>query len=73
VRLATAGARYLVIAKICVSAAGAVDSVTIQKHAEPTLDGNVVATVKTWRFRPETVNGMPVPFCTFKNFEFKSD
>lgn len=72
-RLATPGARYLVVAKICVSVAGAVDSVTIQKHAEPTLDGNVVTTVKTWRFRPETVNGMPVPFCTFKNFEFKSD
>lgn len=72
-RLATPGARYLVVAKICVSVAGAVDSVTIQKHAEPTLDGNVVSTVKSWRFRPETVNGMPVPFCTFKNFEFKSD
>ena len=67
------GASYLVVAKICVNVSGGVDSVTVQKRAEPTLDGNVVAAVKAWRFKPWTANGTPVPFCTFKGFEFKSE
>jgi outer membrane biosynthesis protein TonB len=67
------GANYLVLAKICVGVSGAVDAVTLQKRAEPTLDNNVGAAVKAWRFRPMTANGMPVPFCYFGRFEFKSD
>jgi protein TonB len=67
------GAMYLVMAKICVGVAGNVDSVTLQKRAEPTLDGNVIAAVKGWRFQPMTANGTPVPFCYFGRFEFKSD
>jgi hypothetical protein len=31
----------------------------------------VVATVKTWRFRPYTANGAPIPFCYPAMFEFK--
>jgi protein TonB len=68
-----AGASYLVMAKICVSVGGAVDNVTIQKHADPSLDANVASAVKGWRFRPATANGTPVPFCYFGRFEFKSD
>ena len=71
--LRRAGASYVVMAKICVAPSGAVDSVTIQKRAEPTLDANVVSAVKTWRFRPLTANGAPIPFCYFGRFEFKSD
>lgn len=67
------GATYLVLAKICVGVSGAVDSVTLQKRADPTLDNNVGAAVKAWRFRPMTANGTPVPFCYFGRFEFKSD
>ena len=43
------------------------------KRADPTLDNNVVAKVKTWRFRPLMANGTPVPFCYFGRFEFKSE
>ena len=71
--LRRAGATFLVMAKICVGPAGGVDSVTLQKRAEPTLDSNVVAAVKGWRFQPMTANGTPVPFCYFGRFEFKSD
>jgi len=71
--LRRSGAMYLVMAKICVGVAGGVDSVTLQKRAEPTLDGNVIAAVKGWRFQPMTANGTPVPFCYFGRFEFKSD
>jgi len=71
--LRRAGANYLVLAKICVGVSGAVETVTLQKRAEPTLDGNVMSTVKSWRFKPLTANGTPVPFCYFGRFEFKSE
>lgn len=71
--LARAGARYLVLAKICVGVSGAVDGVTLLKRAQPTLDDNVVKTVKGWRFRPMTANNTPVPFCYVGQFDFKSE
>ncbi len=71
--LRRAGANYLVMVKIVVGVSGAVESVTLQKRADPTLDGIVVATVKTWRFRPLMANGTPVPFSYFGRFEFKSE
>jgi len=67
------GAGYLVMAKICVGVSGTVETVTVQKRAEPTLDSNVVTAVKAWRFKPMTANGTPVPFCYFGRFEFKSE
>jgi len=67
------GASFVVVAKICVGVAGGVDTVTVQKRADPSLDNNVVTAVKGWRFRPATANGAPVPFCYFGRFEFKSD
>jgi protein TonB len=71
--LAVAGARYQVMAKICVNTSGGVESVSLLKRAHPTLDNNVAATVKTWRFRPLMANGIPVPFCYFGQFDFKSE
>jgi len=66
------GRSYLVMAKICVSRAGAVDSVTILQGADAQLDRNVVSAVKTWRYRPLLANDTAVPFCYFGRFEFKS-
>jgi outer membrane biosynthesis protein TonB len=71
--LRRSGANYLVMTKICVAISGTVESVTVIKHADPTLDNNVVTKVKTWRFRPLMANGTPVPFCYFGRFEFKSE
>jgi periplasmic protein TonB len=71
--LRTAGSRYQVKAKVCVGISGTVDSVVVLKHANPTLDGNVVSMVKTWRFRPLMANGNPLPFCYFANFDFSSE
>jgi outer membrane biosynthesis protein TonB len=42
------------------------------RGADPLLDNSVVSTVKTWRYRPLLANGLPVPFTTIINFEFKS-
>ena len=67
------GVTYVVMAKITVNAAGAVESVVLQKRALPALDEAVVAAVKRWRFRPLMANGTPIPFSYFGRFEFKSE
>ena len=66
------GIEYVVQAKICVNRDGVVDGVTLMKRADTLLDDGVAKTVKTWRFRPLSSNGAPVPFCYFGRFEFKS-
>jgi protein TonB len=71
VALRKAGATYAVLAKICVSRDGAVDSVTILKKADPLLDAGVVSTVKGWRFRPLMANNTAIPFCYPATFQFK--
>ena len=63
---------YVVEAKICVSATGAVDTITITKGSDTLLNENVVKAVKTWRYRPMRFNGMAVAFCYVPKFEFKS-
>jgi periplasmic protein TonB len=63
---------YVVQVKICVTRAGAVESVTLAKKADPLLDDSVVSTVKTWHYRPLMANNIAVPFCYFGRFEFKS-
>jgi len=68
------GTNFLVVAKICVDVAGNVSSLSLQKRAEPTLDSNVLAALKGWHFQPMmTTNGTAAPFCSFINFEFKSE
>jgi len=74
VYLRHAGTRYELMLKICVSPTGSVDSVTLLKRAEPTLDRNVTDTVKRrWSFRPLIAGSTAVPFCYFQPFEFKAD
>ncbi len=67
------GRTYVVSAKICVSNAGVVDSVSILEGNQPALATNVVNAVRDWRFTPLTVNGgAAVAFCYFARFEFKA-
>jgi protein TonB len=63
---------YVVIAKICVSRTGSVDSVGLMKKADALLDQNVISAVKGWRYHPLTANDITVPFCYPARFEFKS-
>jgi len=65
------GSSYAVLAKICVSRTGEVESVTILKRADPVLDANVVSAVKGWRFRPLLANATAIPFCYPATFQFK--
>jgi len=67
------GAVYHVLVKVCVSVTGNVDKVQIMKSTESMLDSGVVETLRSnWRFRPYLANSMPIPFCTIKDFEFKT-
>jgi protein TonB len=71
--LRRSGMIYVVLSKICVSRQGTVDSVSILKGTDPTLDNNVVSTVKGWRYRPLLADSNAVPFCYFGRFEFKAN
>jgi TonB family protein len=64
---------YVVETKLCVSATGGVASVTLTKASNTVLDAAVVDTVKTWLYRPMTVNNTPVDFCYPVRFEFRSE
>jgi hypothetical protein len=51
--------------KTCVTATGEVATVEVQKSASwPRLDDEWMSLVKGWRYRPYTIGGQPVPFCT---------
>jgi outer membrane biosynthesis protein TonB len=71
--LVRAGVAYVVQAKLCVTIDGAVDRVTILKHADPALDASVAAATRGWRYRPLLIDGRPAPFCTFVRFEFRGE
>lgn len=71
--LRRSGRFYVVLANICVSKTGSVDSVTILQGADTLLDGNVVSAVKKWRYRPLMADNNAVPFCYFGRFEFRSN
>jgi len=66
-----AGASYIVVGKVCVSPAGAVDGVTIMKTSDSLLNDAVTSNVRTWRFRPMRSNGVAAPFCYEATFDLK--
>jgi hypothetical protein len=49
--------------KTCLSQTGDVTGVEVMKGEEPEVNAEVVAKLKTWRYRPYTVDGQPVPGC----------
>lgn len=58
------GAVYWGLFKICVAATGEVTHVNVIRSTEAAgLDQRWIATMKTWRYRPYSVDGKPVPFC----------
>lgn len=60
-----AGAVYWGLFKICVADTGEVKGVAVMRSTgQPALlDGPWIQTMKTWRYKPYSVNGRPVPFC----------
>jgi protein TonB len=70
--LAKAGMTLWAMLKVCVKQNGSVDEVKILKGADPTLDPNIISAVRSWRYKPYTVDGRPVPFCTNVRYEIAS-
>lgn len=59
-------------ARICVAATGAVSNVTVVRAPSETVSGCVSRKVRSsWRYRPLTVDGRPVPFCYLAVFRFE--
>jgi protein TonB len=57
------GTRLFAMVKVCVKKDGLVDSVQLVKGADPLVDPEISAKVRTWRYRPYAIDGRPVPFC----------
>jgi outer membrane biosynthesis protein TonB len=67
--LARAGMSLWALVKVCVRAGGDVEDVTLLRRADPAVDPLIVAAISRWRYRPYTVDGRPVPFCTNVRYE----
>jgi protein TonB len=49
--------------KICVAESGGVKDVKVVKSADPLADADWMGKIRTWRYKPYSINGRPVPFC----------
>ena len=68
--LEVGGARYVGLYRICVSSAGLVDSVKVNKSTgDPALDRQWMDTIRTWHYRPLELAGKRTPFCTVSTLE----
>jgi periplasmic protein TonB len=58
--------------RICVSVAGQVTEVRSLKPADPLVEHDWVAKIRTWQYRPYSINGRPVPYCYPMRLEVRS-
>ncbi|MGC4094170.1 MAG: energy transducer TonB [Polyangiaceae bacterium] len=49
--------------KICVSKTGSVTSATIVKSMDPMVDPLLVSKIRTWKYKPMTIEGQAATFC----------
>jgi outer membrane biosynthesis protein TonB len=64
------GRVYNVMTRVCVSADGRVSGVAVRSGAEPELDQLLVATMRSWRYRPRLVDGAARPFCHLMKVQY---
>jgi hypothetical protein len=67
------GKIYSVELQLCVAADGQVSQVGLRRGAARELDEVVVATARTWRYRPYTVDGVARPFCHLMKIDYEVD
>jgi protein TonB len=65
------GIEGFVVVRFLVTEAGTVDDVRVVKSSDPRFNDGVLATVKTWRFKPATSQGKPVPYPKTVKIPFK--
>jgi protein TonB len=58
--------------KLCVTAQGSVQNVQVLKSADPLVDKDWVALLKTLQHRPYSIGGRPVPYCYPMRLEVRS-
>jgi hypothetical protein len=58
-----AGAMFWGLFRICVGADGNVKDVKVVKSADPSVDADWSRVIRTWQYRPFTIENRPVPFC----------
>ena len=49
---------------------GTVSNIQVLRSLHPELDQAAIETLKTWRFKPGTKDGVPIPFATQIEFTF---
>jgi len=61
---------YVVLVRVCVASDGGVDRVLVEQGAAWELDQVIVSAIRTWRYRPRVVGGIPAPFCHRLKLEY---
>jgi hypothetical protein len=56
--------------RICVSEQGTVTQVQVLKGADPAIDPQFPTVIGRWRYRPYTVDGRAVNWCTLLDYQF---
>jgi TonB family protein len=59
------------IVEVIINEAGEVESATIRMSVNPVYDRLVLATAKSWRYKPATLNGVPVKFRKIIQFDLR--
>lgn len=67
-----AGVVMFAVVKICVNRQGAVNDVKITKSMDPSVDQAMKQKIMTWKYKPFTVDGRPVPFCYSLRYEHRA-
>jgi len=71
--LRKAGISYFVNAKICVTGAGTVDTISILNHEDSLLEQSITRSEKACRYSPWIIGNVPAPFCYVEHFEFRGE
>lgn len=58
--------------KICVAVDGHVDNVKVLKSADQLVDDRWVALIRSWEYRPYSIEGRAVPFCHAMRIEARA-
>jgi TonB family protein len=57
--------------KLCIATDGGIKSVAIASSTKyEAYDAKLVATARSWRYKPYTVNGTPMPVCGVVTFVY---
>jgi hypothetical protein len=68
-----AGVVHVLLADICVSDRGLVSDVSMAPGGAAALESALRAAIRTWRYRPLLLDGVPTPFCHPMRFIYRQN